>query len=92
MFRLWLAWQAKVDCVTRPSPLASFANFLLSSRSPNLLIVIPLVELEQWLPELWTTSLNERWYWHIAVIDKEGPKLSLTKPASPIDLSRFVLR
>ena len=58
----------------------------------DYIIVIPLAELEKWLPKMWKTSRHERWYWHVVVREIKGPKLSLTKPLSPIDLSSFVLK
>lgn len=68
------------------------ASLALGCRSVDYMIVIPFSELESWLPKMWTTTREERSYWHIVVIDNNGPKLRLTKPATPVDLSRFVLR
>ncbi|HSI15101.1 MAG TPA: hypothetical protein VK961_23815 [Chthoniobacter sp.] len=78
----------QVDALRKHSTSA----LALGCGTVDYMIVIPLKELEQWLPKLWTTVRDERSYWHLVVIDKEGPKLRLTKPASPVDLSEFVLR
>jgi hypothetical protein len=70
----------------------STAALALGCGGVDYMIVIPLVELEKWLSKMWKTSREERWYWHVVVRDLDGPKLILTKPLSPIDLSGFVLR
>lgn len=70
----------------------SKASLALGCGTVDYMIVVPIRELEKWLPQLWTTTREDRFYWHIVVIDDEGPKLSLTKPASPIDLTQFVLK
>lgn len=69
----------------------STAALALGCGSVEYMIVIPLAELEKWLPTMWKTSRDERWYWHVVVREMNGPKLSLTKPLAPIDLSSFVL-
>ena len=69
----------------------SKAAFALGCGSVDYMIVIPFDELEKWLPKMWTTTREDRFYWHLVVVDKDGPKLSLTKPAAPIDLSGFVI-
>ena len=70
----------------------STAALALGCGSVDYMIVIPLTALEKWLPKMWKTSRDERWYWHVVVREIKGPKLSLTKPLSPIDLSGFVLQ
>lgn len=69
----------------------STAALALGCGSVDYMIVIPLEELEKWLPKMWKTSRDERWYWHVVVREINGPKLSLAKPLSPIDLRSFVL-
>ncbi len=56
------------------------------------LIVIPLAVLEEWLPKMWTTTKEERTYWHVVVIGTDSPKLRLSKPEIPVDLTSFVLK
>jgi hypothetical protein len=70
----------------------STAALALGCGTVDYMIVIPLGELEKWLPKMWKTSREERWYWHVVVTEKDGPKLSLAKPLSPIDLSGLVLQ
>lgn len=66
----------------------------LGCGSADYLILIPLKELERWIPKMWMTireNVSDRRYWHIAVIQKDAPMLSLTKPTDPVNLSAFVL-
>ena len=68
------------------------AALVLGCGSVEYLIVIPLAEVEGWLPNLGTTIRSEgQFYWHLKIRARGGPKLSLTKPLSPIDLRGFVL-
>ena len=69
----------------------STAALALGCGSMEYMIVIPLAEIEKWLPNLGTTRNEDRFYWHLVIKSKDSPKLSLTKPLPPIDLSRFLL-
>jgi hypothetical protein len=56
------------------------------------LILIPYTEFEPWLQEMWTTSNDERMYWHV-VIYREGDQYTLRrkKGATPIDVTPYLV-
>jgi len=53
---------------------------------------MPYVDFEPWLEDMWTTSSDDRMYWHI-VIYREGNQYTLRrkKGAKPVDLTPYLL-
>ena len=58
----------------------------------NRLILVPYLEFEPWLQNTWTTTNEERMYWHV-VIHREGERYTLRrkKGTVPIDLTPYLL-
>ena len=56
------------------------------------LIFVPYADFEPWLEEMWTTSNEDRMYWHV-VISREGNCYILRrkKGASAIDITPYLL-
>jgi hypothetical protein len=56
------------------------------------LILLSYAEFEPWLQDMWTTSNDDRMYWHI-VIYREGDRYTLRrkKGSKPIDLTPYLL-
>ena len=56
------------------------------------LIVIPYADFELWLQDMWTTSNDDRMYWHV-VIYREGDHYTLRrkKGAKSVDVTSYLL-
>jgi hypothetical protein len=56
------------------------------------LILVPYGDFEPWLEDMWTTSNEDRMYWHV-VIYREGNQYTLRrkKGATPIDITPYLL-
>lgn len=56
------------------------------------LILIPYADFEPWLEGMWTTTNDDRVYWHV-VIYREGDRYALRrkKGAKPIDVTPYLL-
>jgi len=60
--------------------------------SSRRIILIPYSDFEPWLESMWTTTKEDRTYWHI-VIYRKGAKytLRLRKGETPIDITPYAL-
>lgn len=60
--------------------------------SSKRVIVIPYTTFEPWLASSWTTTKEDRTYWHVVIYRKDGTyTLRLRKGRKPIDLTSFAL-
>jgi hypothetical protein len=60
--------------------------------SSKRVILIPYTTLKPWLEGSWTTTNDDRTYWHIVIYRKaESFELRLRKGKKPIDLTPFAL-
>lgn len=60
--------------------------------SSKRVILIPYATFEPLLADSWTTTAEDRTYWHVAIYRKDSTyTLRLRKGSKPIDLSSFAL-
>jgi hypothetical protein len=61
--------------------------------SENIVLLIPFKDFAAWLDGMWTTQLEDRFYWHVS-IRHEGSKLILRrrKGFSEIDLTKYLVK
>lgn len=56
------------------------------------LLLIPYVDFEPWLEEMWTTSNDDRIYWHVVIYrEGDGYTLRRKKGAKPINVTPYIL-
>ena len=60
--------------------------------SPETILLVPAGEFLAWLPDLWKTEKEDRFYWHVK-ISKDGPRLLLQRRAGkgPLDVTQYLL-
>lgn len=63
---------------------------VLGCGSPNIVLLIPFDDFEDWLDELWTTENEDRFYWHIR-IHENGSNLLLDRKGgqSRLDVTKY---
>jgi hypothetical protein len=68
------------------------AFLILGCGSPKTVLAIPANDLFAWLPDMWTTQRDERFYWHIRIHD-EGARYTWDRKAGlgRIDVTKYVL-
>lgn len=61
--------------------------------SDKIVLLIPFKDFAPWLEGMWTTQLEDRFYWHVS-IRQEGAKLALRrrKGFSEIDLTKYLVK
>lgn len=61
--------------------------------SESIVLLIPFQDFTRWLEGMWTTQLEDRFYWHVS-IRHDGEKLVLRrkKGFGEIDLSKYLLK
>lgn len=56
------------------------------------LLLIPYADFEPWLEDMWTTSNDDRIYWHVVIYrEGDGYTLRRKKGAKPIDVTPYLL-
>ena len=85
----WFAFHPHQQAFLREHPKAYVAFGCGTSRR---LILIPYATFEPWLQDMWTTSNDDRMYWHV-VIYRAGERYTLRrkKGAKPIDVTPYLL-
>jgi len=51
---------------------ASNGFLVLGCGSPKTVFAIPAVDVFPWLPDMWITQLEDRFYWHIRIHEESG--------------------
>lgn len=70
-----------------PKPYVAFG-----CGSSKRIILLPFATFEPWLADSWTTTTEERTYWHVVIYRKESTfTLRLRKGKKPVDLTGFAL-
>ena len=70
----------------------SAAHVAFGCGSSKQLLLIPYADFEKWLDDSWTTTNEDRMYWHV-VVYRKGQKfeLRLRKGKKAVDLTRYVI-
>jgi len=65
---------------------------MLGCGARDQVLLIPFVDVKEWLDDLWTTELEDRMYWHIR-LQQEGAQLFLNrkKGMGNLDVTRYLL-
>jgi len=66
---------------------------VLGCGSAKTVLAIPAADLFAWLPDMWTTQREDRFYWHIRV-HQEGSRFTWDRKGGQgrVDVSRYLLR
>lgn len=85
----WFAFHPHQQEFLRQHPKAYVA---FGCGTSTRLILIPYAAFEPWLEDMWTTSNDDRIYWHV-VVYREGDRYTLRrkKGAKPIDVTPYLL-
>lgn len=85
----WFAFHPHQEEFLRQHP-KSFVAF--GCGSSKRLILVPFNSFTPWLQSAWTTTKDDRTYWHVVIYRKENSyTLRLRKGKKPIDLTPFAL-
>lgn len=68
------------------------AHVALGCGTDNKVILIPYTAFETWLDDFWTTTKDDRMYWHV-VVYRQGERFELRvrKGKKAIDLTRYLI-
>ena len=71
---------------------ASNGFLVLGCGSPTTVFAIPATDVFPWLPDMWVTQLEDRFYWHIRIHGEEG-RYSWDRRAGlgRIDVTKYLL-
>lgn len=71
---------------------AQDAYLVLGCGSPKTVLAIPATDLFAWLPDMWTTQRDDRFYWHIR-IHEEGPRFTWDRKGGlgRVDVTKYLL-
>ncbi len=70
----------------------SAAHVAFGCGSSKQVLLIPYADFEKWLEDSWTTTNEDRMYWHVVVYRKgEKVELRLRKGKKAVDLTRYLI-
>ena len=85
----WFAFHPHQQEFLRQHPKAYVA---FGCGTSTRLLLIPYVDFEAWLQDMWTTSNEDRIYWHVVIYrEGDGYTLRRKKGAKPIDVTPYLL-
>lgn len=85
----WFAFHPHQQAFLRQYPKAYVA---FGCGTSARLLLIPYADFEPWLEDMWTTSNNDRIYWHVVIYREDNAyTLRRKKGAKPIDVTPHLL-